>query len=380
MARLGLWYDEGMSKLIIYLDQNFVSEMAKAKFLGDPVRASKTAPYGSRYDNLKNLVENELAICPESLFHQLESENAELATASQKLVTRLSYGLRLHSPWEIAAHQALRAAKTFLSLGEEEAPPWQDAFLHDPHESVDNRALTIGSGRAILSSPWSMEACTVKPTAYMSDRREMARNKFTWTDLSARKRCQEEGIIDALFIHPKDSHCRGAAIALQNYWPQRNVAPETFSGFLKSKELRGCPFISILSTLCAALDCQPNRGPKPSDAFDTLILATVLPYCDVVATSSDLEALWQQTRLRSKFKAQVYGAKQVQLKEFDDWLTTALASAPPAPKSFSLPCPDPFSPMSLPTNPLTPSAAATANTRNPSSSRNADEFNSSTTV
>ena len=322
MGRRYPGYDIDMSKLIVYLDQNFVSNMAKAKFLGAPVLAEKTAPYGLRYDRLKFLVERDIAICPGSLFHQVESEVHRLVGATETVVTKLSFGLNFRTPWEVVASQARRALRDFLGLPREQGPNWVGVFNHDPHEPVDLRTIQIGKGRAIMTSPWPNVDGTVKPTAYMNDRRA-ALGKFIWKDLPTRRKHQENGVIDAVFVHPQDSNCRLAAAALVDNWSLIGAPLEKFQDFLRSPELRSCEFISILSTLTAAVECYSTREPKPGDACDSLILATVLPYCDVIATSSDLVELWQQTGLKTKFKAQVYGARTPQLKAFDEWLVAA---------------------------------------------------------
>ncbi len=310
-----------MSKLIVYLDQNFVSNMAKAKFLGDSGLAAKTAPYGSRFDRLSALVENESLICAESLFHALESEDMKLATAVQTVLSRLSFGLRFRTPWEIVMFQAFRATQLFFALPSEETPHWQDAFTDDPDEPLDSRTIQIGAGRVTLRTAWSAAPRTVKPTAYMRDR-QAVRGKYLWKDFTARKAEQKNAIVDTLFLNPTDVHCRNILGGLRKYWFLHDLPQNRFHEFLNSSELRDCPFVSILSTLSAAINCDPKRTAKPSDAMDTLILATVLPYCDAVGVSADLFALWQQTKLERTFKARVFSSKESLVKHFDDWLAT----------------------------------------------------------
>jgi hypothetical protein len=162
---------------------------------------------------------------------------------------------------------------------------------------------------------------TVKPTAYMRDR-EAVCGKYLWKDFAARKQQQENAIIDTLFLNPTDVHGLNIIDGLQEYWFLHDLPQSRFHDFLNSSELRACPFVSILSILSAAINCYPKRTAKPSDAMDTLILATVLPYCDAVAVSADLFALWQQTKLERTFKARVFSSKESLVKHFDDWLAT----------------------------------------------------------
>jgi len=306
-------------KLIIYLDQNFVSNMAKAKFLGDPGLASKLHDYAVLYDRLKMLVDGDRVICPESLFHSLETIDLKLAKAAQSVVSNLSYGLSLRSPWEVARFQAYRAAREFLKLPREEAPEWQDAFEDDPHEPVDNRTVHLGKGRALATIAWQTDSSPPTPVKYMNDRKA-ANGKFSWPDLPVRIRVQKDGLIQCLYGSRINECSIGEAGLLWDSWQSLGAPEERLADFLKADELRNCPFIDILSTLSAALDCEKGRGPREGDALDTLIMAVVLPYCDVVATSKDMVALLIQTGLVKSYRARLYSAKPQEVQSFSDSL------------------------------------------------------------
>ena len=308
-----------MAKLIIYLDQNFVSNMAKAKFLGGGSLASELQEYAEIYDRLKSLVDDDKVICPESEFHNLETIEPDLAGPAQRGLTTLSYGLCFRSHFEIGRLQAYRAAREFLNLAPEGTPQWEDAFDDDPNEPVVNRTFQWGTGRAIPTIPWQIDSSPPRPNKYMSDRRA-AGGKFIWADLPERIKQEKDRLVQYMYGDHIDQYSTGEAGLLWETWRSLDAPPEKLADFLKSDHLRNLPFIDIHCTLCAAMDCEKGRQPRESDALDTLIMAVVLPYCDVVATSSDMKGLFTQTGLAGRYPARLYSAKKQGLQDLANFL------------------------------------------------------------
>jgi len=60
-------------KTILYLDQNYVSYLTKAR-LGVKVYADVAAYYENLYDALREAVQANTIVCPASQFHYSESE------------------------------------------------------------------------------------------------------------------------------------------------------------------------------------------------------------------------------------------------------------------------------------------------------------------
>lgn len=308
-----------MPKLIIYLDQNFVSNMAKAKFLGNPGRANMVQEYSALYDRLKILVDGDRVICPESLFHSLETIEPNLARAVQTVVARLSYGNCFQPPMVIARFQAFRAAREFLNLPPEGTPQWEDAFDDDPHEPVENRTIDSGTGKVIPTIAWQIDTSPPRPKKYMNDRKA-AGGKLTRADLPVRINQQKDGLIQYMSGNQIDQCSIGEAGLLWETWRSLNAPEERLADFLKSDHLRNSPFIDIHCTLAAAMDCEKGRQPRESDALDTLIMAVVLPYCDIVATSKDMVALLTQTGLGKRYPARLYSAKPGEVQDLVNWL------------------------------------------------------------
>ncbi len=139
-----------MPKVILYLDQNFVSNMAKAR-----AGIIKDDAWLHLYNLLDDLVHNkQRVICPESFLHESESSlSKDLSPLINEVVIHLSWGLKL-IPWQDALqNQVYRAMGRFL--GKKEDPPhWSQAFTHDPHEPTSRRSSGLRGGSFLVHRPW----------------------------------------------------------------------------------------------------------------------------------------------------------------------------------------------------------------------------------
>lgn len=139
-----------MSKTIVYLDQNFASNLGKAR-----ARRLADEKWLHLYEVLDDLVHNQQkVICPESFFHQTESSlSHELLSAINEVVVRLSWGLQL-IPWQEALpFQVYRAMCMFLGK-QVDAPHWREAFTHDPDEPTTARSMHFKGGEFLLHVRW----------------------------------------------------------------------------------------------------------------------------------------------------------------------------------------------------------------------------------
>jgi hypothetical protein len=80
--------------------------------------------------------------------------------------------------------------------------------------------------------------------------------------------------------------------------------------FAESEGLLHSPFIDIYGSLFAVITTHySNRRMRPGDLYDVPILATVLPYCDVVTADAFMkEILVQVLRFDDKYKAEILSA------------------------------------------------------------------------
>ena len=82
--------------------------------------------------------------------------------------------------------------------------------------------------------------------------------------------------------------------------------PES-EGFWASEELLECPSLLIRASLMAAdIFNYPENQPIPSLNTDFEIVATTLPYVDILVVDNHMAELIRQTQLSNNFVARVY--------------------------------------------------------------------------
>ncbi|HHT9154128.1 MAG TPA: hypothetical protein ACFYEM_11475 [Candidatus Hypogeohydataceae bacterium YC40] len=86
--------------------------------------------------------------------------------------------------------------------------------------------------------------------------------------------------------------------------------------FLDSGWLRTVPFVDVVSSLNAAiLVYEEAREPEEGDFYDSLIVGTVLPYCDVLVTDNFLKSiLVKRLNYHKKYHVEVFSGKGSELE------------------------------------------------------------------
>ncbi len=297
-----------MSKVIIYLDQNFVSNMAKAR-----TGSLKDQRWLYLYEILSSLVRNQQkVVCPESLFHEIESNLYEsLVQAIQQVVNDLSWGLRLRSWRVILRWQVYEAMHRFLGK-QEPRPSWREAFSHDPQESTRKRSSIVNGRELLIYTPWgSFPELTEsdlrlkeKLPKAMADIKEAVAGKDFTSQVEVEKRT---------FV---SVHYRGAELSmLRDSWKDLGGKETELENFLFSDCFKICPFVDILTHLYAGLAVLNPGTPKASDYYDAQILATVMPYCAVIAGDRYMKHLVAQIELGERYGVRMFSAKQDDLEQ-----------------------------------------------------------------
>ena len=298
-----------MSKVIIYLDQNFVSNMAKAR-----TGSLKDQRWLYLYEILSSLVRNQQkVVCPESLFHEIESNlSGTLVQAIQQVVNDLAWGLKL-KPWQgLLRWQVYQAMHKFL--GKEEPPPsWRNIFSHDPEEPTRNRSFVLNGRELLVYTPWgSLPELTEsdlrlkdKLPKAMADIRKAAAGKDFASQVEVEKRT---------FV---EVHYRGFELSiLHDMWKDLGGEKAKLENFLFSDCFKMCPFVDIVTYLYAGLVVfDPHRAPMASDYYDAQILATVMPYCTIMAGDRYMKHLVEQIELDKKYGVQMFSAKHDDLEQ-----------------------------------------------------------------
>jgi hypothetical protein len=115
-------------KHVVYLDQNFASNSAKALYLND-WKDSLAPFYRELYNFLSDLTDCDKLICPTSPFHREEGEPSNrVKDFLWHFVEELAYGLSFNYSAEIRNHQVITAARAYCGLPEKQHPAWEVAF------------------------------------------------------------------------------------------------------------------------------------------------------------------------------------------------------------------------------------------------------------
>src|SRR5437868_4087332 len=122
---------KGTRKLLVYLDQNFLSEMSKAD-----VNQSVRPEFKEIYELLHEGFLDEKLVVPSSWLHDVESS---LATHLKDRITTYQHYLgqvRLYRPDEIRDTQTFAAFERFTGHSPEDALGANAVFLDDPDQRV----------------------------------------------------------------------------------------------------------------------------------------------------------------------------------------------------------------------------------------------------
>ncbi|MFQ5956906.1 MAG: hypothetical protein ACE5KK_03955 [Candidatus Brocadiales bacterium] len=319
-------YKKGNNKKVIYLDQNFISAIAKVQ-LGQ----IKDKRFSAIYETLAALLEEGKIIVPESTFHTIESEWASgiIKTKALEVLKSLSREVGVKDWRDILDLQMGRALEGFFSKAPV-SPSRQEAFC---------KTLTDTSF-ALSATP------RIKEFSILSSRRWKAiREEFldkSWKPLPQETlklfKTEREGERRALVCDYFQQPCPRGYISnyiMDAYCVNRNPSKiiiaryrefdpdfRRFGEFLDSDELKDVPFVDIASSLNAAVIAyEVARSPQAGDFYDVLIIGTVLPYCDALATDNFMKSLLvARLGLDKRYAVDVFSKKDDEIDRFLGYL------------------------------------------------------------
>jgi hypothetical protein len=143
---------ESMPKQILYLDQNFVSNLAKVENSPD-WKDSQREYYRELLGLIRVKVNQNRLTCPTSHFHRNESEQSDrVKNIVWYVMEELSRGLSFRYDTEIFLDQIALAAYNYCGNTPPQMPEWALAFNKNPLEPVEDESLA-GTISVHLESP-----------------------------------------------------------------------------------------------------------------------------------------------------------------------------------------------------------------------------------
>lgn len=333
---------------LVYLDQSYLSNMAKATH-GLMKDSKQLGFWQSLFDDLKEGVLADRIACPELEFHRVEAKyDARIEKLIIKVVGELSWGLKFR-PWDsILESQIEDAAKIFLGKRPEEKESWGIAFESDPQAPAEGRMQHMRPTDLQVDVHFSL------PDQLVAEDRQRKQDfvNVTWEELeryssnplpwqqllleskkslldgywgrrareSIAKRLQEGPLLSRLSAVNELSKLEDLWNRLRDIGIDAND-PNVAKSFAESDELFNIPFVDINASIWAAVGESFIQGRKPQrgDFYDAPILATVLPYCDVITTDRFMKAiLVEKLHFDDKYKCKVFSPTQQDRLSFQE--------------------------------------------------------------
>jgi hypothetical protein len=295
-------------KLLVYLDQNFISEMAKAD-----VNVKVKQEWKDLFSLLKEGFLGEKLVVPQSWFHDVETSFAPVL--KKRIVSYQNYlgQADLRRARDVTINQTARFLQRFLGKSDQDPLDAEIAFRDHPDGRVQQFNITVNQDL----SQWGFDVRRVETaTTLEAIRRECIAKKERYEDHLAREfdAHREEFLKNALYYqHLCDD-------------PGRDLI-----AFSNAPLFRTVPVVNISSRLWSRLLTKfSTRKIKNGDATDIEVLSTYLPYMDVIGTDAFMATLLADLGIDAEHQVKVFNAKTASLRAFCDFLRGYLDGTQPA--------------------------------------------------
>ena len=337
-------------KLVVYLDQCYLSNMAQAAF-GAKRSDPKYSIFGQLFETARRLVVDDKAIFPESMVHGSEADLAENSRALIRKVTgSLAWGLRLRSPDQIMTAQLTKGLIQWY--GRDPDPPlrdWGEAFKRDPQEAISNRSTKAWDSEVLVTVDWPPSGEEVREQKRRRPERtaelERIRQECVDRKITYDTQLEEERLAAIGWTCLYPTFVRMYAAALELVWKgkspdepldeqlvknvamdlvgpnsldwlvsrlaQLRITPQRAFSFLMSHQAKLLPYFDIQSRLWASVVTDRDRRVQPGDANDIEAISTALPYCHVLTCDSYFSGLVTKHRKKSPSIVEDYGLQRV---------------------------------------------------------------------
>jgi hypothetical protein len=306
-------------KLLVYLDQNFISEMAKA-----PIKERVKPEFSEIYELLHKGFVQEKLVVPQCLMHDVETSMA--AHYKERIVSYQNYlgQVRLYRSEEVVNRQTDAALERFRGDSAAEVLKIRNAFLQDPDKRLAQLNVTVD--------------------AHLETRDFRSGRTRTGQRLEAlRKRRIQEGVkfeaqLQIEYDDHRDFYLEEMA---RNLSKRVKDLDKDLLAFANSSQFRDVPAIDIAARLNAAILTHATREVKDSDAADIEILSTYVPYMDVFCTDTFMAEQLRALKLDNKYGVDVFSAKTASLTKLktllEDYLQKTAPVRRPAITAFVVP-------------------------------------------
>ena len=305
VATLRLW-ESATKKLLVYLDQNFLSEMSKAD-VNEKVRPEFKEIYALLH---QGFVDEKLVV-PSSLLHDIESS---LATHLKDAINTYQHYLgqvRLRRPDEIRDAQIAAALGRFTGRKPEDPLNPKTAFLDDPDQPVKQFDISVDGHWETHNFKQSRHS-TAKQLEALRQRCLQSRISYDQQVKVERETQRQE------FIETYERYSRSVSEEKRTEW----------IAFTASAEFAAIPLLRIEAHLYATILARMSTWEiQPSDTTDIEVLSAYLPYMDVVCTGAFMAE--QLRGIAKEYGVTLFHGKTASLRDMKAFLEEHLKSAAP---------------------------------------------------
>jgi len=292
-------------KLLVYLDQNFLSDIAKAD-----IKENVRPEFKEIYELLHQGFTDEKLVVPASLLHDIESS---LDTRLKDRIVSYQHYLgqvRLYRPDEIKNTQTSAAFDQFLGRTPEDPLRPRAAFLQDPDQRVERFGITVDAHLENRGFRKSRHG-TAKD---LEELRQRILGKVTYEQqVAVEQETQRNEFVETY---------------LRFCGPISGERREQLKAFTESDDFKRIPLLRIEAHLFASiLTRKPNRQIKQSDGTDIDALSAYAPYMDVFCTDAFMADLIQD--MASEYGVKMFNARTTSLRELAEFLDSYLNGTPP---------------------------------------------------
>jgi hypothetical protein len=245
-------------KLLIYLDQNFVSEMAKTR--DSPQRLE----FEKLHDVLHEGFWGEKFVLLRSIFHDVETSLAGSLKGPIRTRQSMMGHVDLERPWEIKEMQVAAALQRYLGrMGAPDVISFEDAFEKDPDRRVGHFDIRV-------DTDWM----------HAGEKEERARVAVALD--SVRKRILRDAVSYDAQIAIEMEGMRKAVLREPWRYTTADVTVSQLAEFVASEAFAEVPIVNLeVCLLTRLMTAHATRPIKQGDVTDVDAIAAYLPYCDV---------------------------------------------------------------------------------------------------
>ncbi|MFW6150146.1 MAG: hypothetical protein ACOC6A_01290 [Chloroflexota bacterium] len=308
---------------IVYLDANYLSNMAKAR-LGQLNEVHDPQFWLRLYQELYIAVCEDRIMCP-ALDLQIEEASFDTRIVSEvcDIVSSLSVAGTLTSYTAVVEQRVLEAAVRFLGRGGESPRTSHAMRAGGSRPSIWDKASTA-TGRQGLRSV----ARRIRSQVVEYERRKKAKWAATglqrykhysaigWTEALRR---EKESYVDAVLGAWGQDEGKDSVRRLQTRLGELGMGRGEFEQFKGSPHLMDEPIVDVeCSVRAATARYSRSRRQRGSDLRDAAILGCTIPNCDMVTTDRFMKQLvTEHLGLDARYGCEVYSARKADRLRFE---------------------------------------------------------------